>query len=144
MYATLDQILAQHDRPDTQELTRLTAGPGGVRDDERISVVLAEASGQMDLYIGTRNSLPLSGLTDGQAADLARMNCDIARYRLWADRASEEVRIRYEDAIKVLEQIATGRIHLDAQTGTTAASAAKATASAAARVMTRTTLGGLF
>jgi phage gp36-like protein len=57
-----------------------------------IEAALAEASGQMDLYIGTRNTLPLSGLTEGQTADLARIACDIARYRLYADRATEEVR----------------------------------------------------
>ena len=142
MYATLDQILARHDRPDSQELTRLTAGAGGVRDDLAIEAALAEASGQMDLYIGTRNSLPLSGLTEIQSADLARIACDIARYRLYADRATEEVRTRYEDAVRVLEQIAAGRIHLGSTT--TTASAARATASAGARVMTRDALGGIL
>jgi phage gp36-like protein len=142
MYATLDQMLARFDRPDSQELSRLTAGSGGVRDDARIEAALAEASGQMDLYLGTRNTLPLSGLIASQADDLARIACDIARYRLWADRASEEVRARYDDGIRVLEQIASGRIVLDLATAT--ATAAKATASAGPRVMTRTTLGGLF
>lgn len=142
MYATLEQILARFDRPETQELTRLTAPDGGERDDVAIETALAEASGQMDLYIGSRNTLPLSGLSAAQEADLARMACDIARYRLHGEQATEQVRTRYDDTIDALDGIAAGRINLSASAN--GAASGKASASAGARVMTRASLGGVL
>jgi phage gp36-like protein len=40
-------------------------------------------------------------------AVLTRITCDIARYRLWEDRASDEVRRRYDDAVKLLTHISS-------------------------------------
>ena len=142
MYATLEQMLARYDRPDSYELTQITAPAGGVLDEEAVEAALAEASGQMDLYIGSRHPLPLSGVSAAQATDLARIACDIARYRLYAHLATEEVRARYEEAIRVLEQIAAGRILLRVTSGAGASGQARATA--APRVMTRTGLGGVL
>ena len=119
MYATLAQMVARFEAPDDPELTQLTGGGSGLIDEVRVATALAEASGQMDLYIGTRNALPLSGLAAAHAEELARLACDIARYRLWSDAASEEVRRRYEDAIRILEQIAKGTLVLAFEGGTT-------------------------
>ncbi|MEG0323803.1 MAG: phage protein Gp36 family protein, partial [Raoultibacter sp.] len=37
---------------------------------------------------------------------------DLARYFAWPDQPSEEVRTRYEDAIKFLELVSIGKIKL--------------------------------
>lgn len=113
-YATVSDMTARFGEA---ELTQLTYVP--VEDDdgpelnsETVALAVASASGQMDMYIGSRHSLPLSGISSGQSADLTRLCCDIARYRLWDDRASDEVRARYDDALRVLEQISTGKLPL--------------------------------
>lgn len=143
-YATLAQFRARHDRPENPELTQLTALPGWSEPDtDRLSAALDEATGEMDLYIGTRHSLPLGGLTDAQTLYLAGLCADIARYRLWDQRASEEVRNRYRDAIAALRDVAAGRIRLgataDSGTGTSGV-----VASGAPRRLTRDSLDGLL
>ncbi|MCF1184046.1 DUF1320 domain-containing protein [Marichromatium gracile] len=113
MYADLDALRARHDRPEHPELTELTAGAGADAPDlDRLRRALAAASGQMDLYLGVRHRLPLAGLSDTEREELARIACDIARYRLWPDDAPETVRVRYAEAIGVLEQAAAGRLRL--------------------------------
>jgi phage gp36-like protein len=116
MYTTVADFLARHNRADNPELTQLCPDPDDATEPDavRLAQALTEASGQMDLYLGTHHDLPLTGLSDAQAADLARICCDIARYRLWADQASKEVRQRYDDATAFLEQAASGRIRLGA------------------------------
>lgn len=117
MYATVEQLIARFEAPDDPELSQLTGGGSGVVDEPRLAMALAEASGQMDLYIGTRHTLPLGGVAAAHAEELARICCDIARYRLWSDAASDEVRRRYEDAIRILEQIARGTLALASDDG---------------------------
>lgn len=63
-----------------------------------------DASNTIDGYLATRYTLPLSSVP----ATVKAWAGDIARYRLWDDRAPEEVRRRYEDAIRQLEQLARG------------------------------------
>jgi phage gp36-like protein len=139
-YATLEEMLGRFDRPGNPELSQLTADADGLRDDARIDEALAEATGQMDLYIGTRYALPLAGLAASQSEELARLCCDIARYRLWADASSEEVRRRYEEALKLLDKIAAGDILLIVPTP----GAGVASASAEPRLMTRAALRGVI
>lgn len=144
MYATLTDLLARHNRADNPELTQLAQNPDDPDEPHlvRLEQVLTEASGQMDLYLGTRHTLPIAGLSDAQAGDLSRLCCDIARYRLWADAASKEVRQRYEDAIGFLEQAAAGRVRLGH--GEPVIGRARASASGPARALTRSTLSGIF
>ena len=140
MYATLTDILERFDAAHNPELSQLTGGADGVRDDARIEAALLSASGEMDTYLGTRYALPLAGASAALSEELGRIACDIARYRLWADHASEEVRRRYDDAIRWLTRVAEGKLVLaltDPAPGATPA----ASASAAAPRMTRTNLG---
>lgn len=140
-YATPAQLVERFDAE--YELTQLTGAGSGSRDDERILLALEEASGQMDLYLGTRNALPLSGLGASQTAELERLCCDIARFRLWKDAASEEVRRRYDDAIRVLEQIAAGKVSL-APAGASGAVGAAEIATPTPSVFGRSGDGGLL
>lgn len=142
-YATLEQMIARFESADDPELTQLTGAGSGLLDEGRISTALEEASGQMDLYIGTCNALPLSGVAAAHLEELARICCDIARYRLWADAASDEVRRRYEDAIRVLEQIAKGTLSL-AAAGASGAVGEAALATPLPSVFGRGSTGGLL
>lgn len=109
-YASAADLIDRFGEPELVQLTDTTQS--GVVDAGRLALELDSASGQMDMYLGARNPLPLTSITQGQASELTRLCCDIARYRLWNDRASDEVRIRYQDAIGVLEMIAKGTLPL--------------------------------
>ncbi len=77
-------------------------------DGAEFAKAAATASSTIDGYIGTRYTLPLLTVPDlvkGWALD-------ITRYRLWDERAPEEVRRRYEDALQQLRDLAAGKLAL--------------------------------
>ena len=82
----------------------------GEADVSVISVACEDASAEVDGRISRRYSVPLTS-----APKLIRLlTCDIARYRLFATRPHEEARKRYEAAIAMLEEIASGALSLGA------------------------------
>lgn len=113
-YAVVSDMTARFGEAEMIQLTYVASDgdDGPAVNAATIGLAIESASGQMDMYLGARQALPLTGLSTGQTADLTRLCCDIARYRLWDDRASDEVRARYEDAIRVMEMIATGKLTL--------------------------------
>jgi phage gp36-like protein len=70
---------------------------------------LDDASQEADSYIGVRYTLPLPSVPE----PVVRCVCDIARFRLYKDRPTEEVKYRYERTIKWLEQLAKGSVSLN-------------------------------
>lgn len=105
-YATEVDMLA---RFGADELTALADRDGnGSADSGMMERALDDASAEIDVYLAGRYALPLAHVP----TVLVRIACDIARYRLWADRASDEVRRRYEDARRLLERIASGEVVL--------------------------------
>jgi phage gp36-like protein len=105
-YATLTDLAA---RFGDEELTQLTDRLGtGVVDADVAQAALAEADAEIDAYLAGRYALPLAAVPP----ILVRLACDIARYRLATDTPLEEVRKRYEDARRLLENLAAGRVTL--------------------------------
>lgn len=92
------------------ELLQLTcADPqASVPDTAVLARAIADAEAEIDSYLAARYQLPLPSVP----TVLTRVGCDIARYRLWNDRASDEVRQRYEDARRLLEALAAGKVAL--------------------------------
>ena len=88
----------------TDEVTVLeqTVGAGGV---ER---ALQDAAEEADSYVAVRYTVPLPSVP----APLKVAVCDIARFRLYKDRPTEEVKYRYEQAIKWLKALARGEATL--------------------------------
>ncbi|MCS6809757.1 MAG: DUF1320 domain-containing protein [Tepidimonas sp.] len=80
--------------------------PGGA--GAAIARAISDAAAEIDAYLEARYALPLPTVPPV----LARIACDIARYRLWAERAPDEVRMRYEDARRFLEALAKGAVRL--------------------------------
>ena len=106
-YATQQDLI---DRFGREELAQLTDRDSGqVIDAEVLGRALTDADAEIDGYLAARYCLPLAS----SPAVLTRLAADIARYRLWADRASEAVRKRYEDAVRDLRQISSGAIVID-------------------------------
>lgn len=77
-------------------------------DSGVVAGALAEADAEIDAHLAGRYALPLASIP----AILTRLACDIARYRLMADNPLEEARTRYEDARRMLESLAAGRVSL--------------------------------
>lgn len=97
------------DRFGADELAQLTDRVNGsVIDASVVARALADADAEIDGYLAARHALPLSSVPP----ILLLTGCDIARYRLFGDRTTEEVRSRYDDAVRRLKGIATGSVVL--------------------------------
>ena len=69
---------------------------------------LEDADAEIDARLQARYSLPLQSVP----RLLVNIACDIARYRLYDDRATDQVTRRYEDALKSLDRISSGALQL--------------------------------
>jgi phage gp36-like protein len=108
-YAAQSDLLQ---RMTLKELTQLTDDANaGVPDATIVNGELEEASGTVDSYCRGRYVTPL------QLSDIViRVTRDIAVYQLWSQRPqrmSDAVRQRYEDAMALLKDVATGKAVLD-------------------------------
>ncbi|MFZ5538135.1 MAG: gp436 family protein [Pseudomonadota bacterium] len=106
MYATQQDLI---DRFGETELAQLSdrAGSGAI-DPAVVARKLADAAAEIDSYLVGRYTLPLNPVP----TVLVRLACDLARYHLYDDRATEQVAQRYRDAIRFLEQVAKGAVQL--------------------------------
>jgi phage gp36-like protein len=100
----------------SDEIEGLEAEPG--KGQPAVTIALADAAAEIDGYISQRYQLPLP--TAKIFPQLVWISCDIARYRLWEGKISDEqdtVYVRYKRAVKVLEGIAEGDISLMDESG---------------------------
>ncbi|WP_075175588.1 gp436 family protein [Acinetobacter indicus] len=105
MYATETDLVARFGQ-EVDQLKLMHASTSTAVED-----ALQDATEEINGYIGGRYALPLPNVP----SNLERMACDIARYRLYFQQPTEEVRKRYEDAISFLKLVATGKAHLQIQ-----------------------------
>jgi phage gp36-like protein len=98
------------DRYALTELIQLTDRSGAVDaiDDGVLNQALLDTDAEIDSYLMGRYKLPLASTPKV----LISVACDIARYRLYDDRATDQVSKRYDDAVKLLTKIAKGEISL--------------------------------
>lgn len=108
MYAT-EADMVKRFADDIEELKLMHADAAA-----SINEALQDATEEINGYIGGRYPLPLPNVP----SNLNRMACDIARYRLYYQQPTEEVRNRYKDAIKFLERVQDEKAHLQIQTAT--------------------------
>ncbi len=105
-YATQQDMI---DRFGQAELVQLTDRYNtGSIDATVLGQHLADADNKIDGYLEGRYTLPLAVVPKS----LARIACDITRYFLHDNAATEEVRARYEDATRYLEKVSEGKITL--------------------------------
>lgn len=104
MYATEADLVARFG-DEIENLKTMLPSQSSVTD------AIQDATEEINGYIGGRYALPLPNVP----SNLERMACDIARYRLYFQQPTEEVRKRYEDAISFLKLVATGKAHLQIQ-----------------------------
>lgn len=97
------------DRYGEEELIQLTdRAASGVINDTVLDQAIADAGAEIDGYLGGRYQLPLA-VTPPIITVYA---CDMTRYRLYDDAATEQVEKRYQDALKFLRLAAEGKVQL--------------------------------
>jgi phage gp36-like protein len=86
----------------------------GVPDPEPIGDALDSAASIIDAYLSARYQTPI----DNPPPVVRDLNVDIGLYRLALSRLkqTEEMRLRYEDAIKLLQAIAAGKASIGLDT----------------------------
>jgi phage gp36-like protein len=109
MYCTQADIVARFGESELKQLTD-RAGANTI-DSAAVEAAIADAAAEIDGYIATRYTLPLESVPKV----ITRIAVDIALYQLFMARrmgATEEVRYRYTDVRKLLENIAAGKVSL--------------------------------
>lgn len=108
MYGTSAQFIEAFGEPETVMLTNLDTPMATVINPVPLNRDLIDAAAVIDSYLGRRYLLPLTVTPQ----ILIPYSLDIARYRLDRIRDREDVRKRYEDAIKWLESVRDGKCFL--------------------------------
>lgn len=108
MYATLAQFLEAFGQDETVTLSNLHDAAAEQVDETVINRALTDASSEIDSYLGGRYSLPFPS----NPPVLIRVCLNIARYRLDSLNPRDDVRLRYEDERRWLENVARGIISL--------------------------------
>lgn len=96
---------------------------------------LQDGDDTINSYVSTRYTLPLAPVPPV----LERVACDLARYYLYDDQVTEAVKQRYDACIKLLGDVAAGRVTLgaDGATGQEPATSAAPELSSGGRVWGR-------
>ncbi len=92
-----------------------------------------DASGEIDGYVSAAGyPVPLSPVPRIVIANA----CDIARYRLYDEHASDQVQKRYDDAVKFLKSVSRGDVKLGISTGPASSSAGSVQMNSSRQVFT--------
>lgn len=73
-----------------------------------VNGALADADSEIDGYVATRYSVPLAPVP----SIVKRLACDLARYHLYDDQATETIQKRRDAAVAVLRDISAGKVSL--------------------------------
>ena len=93
----------------TEEILQLSDPAGsGVVDSQVVSLALSDAQATIDGYLRAVYTLPLPNVP----AELVRVCCDLARFYLYADRVTDVVQKRRDEAVAWLKDVAANRTSL--------------------------------
>ncbi len=107
-YATLQNMIDRYSNDSL--LIVADRDDNGAIDIAIVDEAISDATAEIDTYVAAKYDLPLAVVPKV----LTRLCIDIAMYRLSADAdmATEERRLRYEDAVKLLVRISNGVVSL--------------------------------
>lgn len=80
----------------------------GERNDVAVQQAIDDANAEIDGYLAGRYQLPM----ENPPQILAKVACDISRYNLYDEGATEAIEKRYNDAIRYLRSAAKGEVSL--------------------------------
>ncbi len=138
-YATPAMMIARFGEDEVIALTDRSGA--GLIDDAVLSAALTDTDAEIDPYLMSRYTLPIANAPKV----LSSFACDIARYRLSGSGVTETdiVRLRYKDAIKFFENVASGKLTLGLSTvGVATPEQGSVRVSAPARVFNSSSLSG--
>ena len=106
MYATTQDIITAYG----EDALIAAMDDDAVVHEPTVTAALEKATAEIDSYIADRYPLPLPS-TPARLRDIC---VDIATYKFsqTADVLTDEIRQRYEDAVKWLDKVASGRVSL--------------------------------
>ena len=107
-YATADDLTTRFTESELIQLT--DRAQVGEIDTDVLTAAISDATSEIDDYLSKRYPLPITDLT--ALARLVRICCDIARYVLYDDHATEHVIRRYGEAVSYLKAVAAGDLDL--------------------------------
>lgn len=107
-----------------------------------IGRALKDADDAINSYVSSRYSLPLTPVPPV----LQRVACDLARYFLYDDQVTEVIQKRYDACIKLLADVAAGRVSLgsDDATGSQPTTSSAPELTTSARVWARSSAKGFI
>ena len=104
MYCTEQDLI---DRFSETEIIQLSDNNNtGAIDSTVVAMAISDADGEIDGYLASRFALPVNPVPKV----LLRIACDLTRYYLYDDSATDHVQKRYDDAVKFLKGVAAGSI----------------------------------
>lgn len=106
-YASLQQFIDRYGRNDVLLLARDEQHFDQL-NEAKVKAALQDASDTIDSYLAGGYTLPLAAIPPA----LVRYCCFLARYFIEPNRATDQARKDYEDAIRFLEKVAAGAIRL--------------------------------
>lgn len=110
MYCTLEDLTTRYGEEEIRQLTDREA------DGDIVTSItdraIADAKATIDGYLASHYSLPLAAIP----ANLKRIACDITRFYLYENDVTDIVQIRFDQALRYLEQVARGTISLGPDT----------------------------
>lgn len=111
MYGTKPDMIARYGEEELIQLTDRVAA--GVIDDTVLDQARADAAAEIDGYLAGRYQLPLAEVPPS----LVRVACEIARYHLYDDAVTDNVKDRYDNAVRFLRALAKGDVTMVQSTG---------------------------
>lgn len=105
-YATQADLVARYGETEIIQLSD-RANTGEI-DAAVVAAKIADADAEIDAYLAARFDLPLQVVP----TVLQRVACDITRYHLYDDRATEDVVRRYKAAIEFLLAVLKGTVSI--------------------------------
>jgi len=104
-YCTADDMQT---RFESWELIDLTNPGGSAVDLAELNQAIVDAAAEIEAYLGGRYALPLNPVPKV----LNRLACNMARYYLYDNKPTEEVKNAYTEALSFLDKVAKGHIKL--------------------------------
>lgn len=108
MYITIAELQAYFEPTEILQLSNLHEPTATTVNATKVNQAIQWAEGVADSYLAATYQLPLASTPKALASRVA----DIARYGLDSVNPRPDVRLRYEDAIKWLQEIAAGKASL--------------------------------
>ena len=110
-YAALSDLYSRFGQEEIDQLA--DRDDDDVEDANVVDDALSAASSEIDSYLATRYEVPVTSISE----NLNKVCCDITRYLMHDDAATEEVEKRYNRAIAWLRDLSAGKAVLTGSDG---------------------------